>query len=108
MLVPLEDQTTISAKFRKAPYFAIIKNDSITIINNEGKRLKSAKFLNYLQTLGIDSIIVANIGAKTAKNLLTQGYKLYMVCHPYLAHLRHVPLTPITLQTLFLGTLGHR
>ena len=108
ILVPMQNHTTVSVKFRKAPYFALIQNDSIKIIKNEGRRLKGSQFLDYLQTFQADSILVANIGPKTAKRLIEHGYRLYMTHHPHIDKLRHIPLTPITLQTLFLATLGHR
>ena len=74
-LIPLErDQKTISSKFRKADYFAIINNDSIEIIENTHKREKSKEFLKFFDTLNIDAIIVHNMGYKTFKNLKVKVY----------------------------------
>ena len=74
-LIPLEDdKKTISSKFRKADYFAILKPDTIEIIKNIHKRSKSKEFLNYFDTLNIDSIIVHNLGYRTFKNLKAKVY----------------------------------
>ena len=74
-LIPLEDdKKTISSKFRKADYFAIINNSRIEIVENTHKKEKSKEFLKFFDTLKIDSIIVHNLGYRTFKNLKTKVY----------------------------------
>ncbi len=74
-LIPLEDnKKTISERFRRAPYFAIIHNDDIKIFKNIYKFSKLKDFLEYFWTLNVDSVILKNIGFSTFKKLNTKVY----------------------------------
>jgi len=74
-LIPLEeDKSTISNKFRKAKYFALKNGNSIKIIENLHKTSKIEQFLEYFNTLNIDTIILKNLGFKTFNKLSTKIY----------------------------------
>ncbi len=110
ILVPMEDSQRVSLKFRKAPYLARLTPKGSEIFENEARRLKAPLFFEYLSTLDVHTIILCNVGAKTAKKLMDEGYGLYMLSHQVeLVKLLHTPLTPIDRSSLtLLATLGHR
>ena len=74
-----EDQQTVSARFRKAEYFAFIKNNEIDIIKNEYKREKSKEFFEYFTPLGVRKIYIKALGYKTFLKLQELGVKVYFV-----------------------------
>ena len=74
-----EDQQTVSARFRKAEYFAFMKNDEIEIVKNNHKTDQSKEFFNYFIPLGIKTIYIKALGYKTFLKLKELGVKVYFV-----------------------------
>ena len=74
-----EDKQTVSARFRKAEYFAFIKNNKIDIIKNDYKTEKSKEFFEYFTPLGVKEIYIKALGYKTFLKLQELGIKVYFV-----------------------------
>lgn len=74
-----EDKQTVSARFRKAEYFAFIKNNKIDIIKNDYKTEKSKAFFEYFIPLGIKKIYIKALGFKTFLKLQALEVKVYFV-----------------------------
>jgi len=74
-----EDKQTVSARFRKAEYFAFIKNNKIDIIKNDYKTEKSKEFFEYFIPLGVKKIYIKALGFKTFLKLQALGVKVYFV-----------------------------
>ena len=74
-----EDKKTVSARFRKAEYFAFVKNDEINIIKNDYKTEKSKAFFEYFTPLGVKEIYIKALGYKTFLKLQSLGVEVYFV-----------------------------
>ena len=79
-LISIEaDKTSISKRFRKADYFAFLKDGKVNIIKNEHKTSKSNEFFEYFNTLGIERIYVKELGYKTFLKLQALKVAVYFV-----------------------------
>ncbi len=80
ILVSLEeDKKILSYRFRKAPYFAIIKDSQIKILKNMHKKSKSNEFFDYFQTLKIKKVYTKAIGYKTFLKLSNLGVEIFLI-----------------------------
>jgi predicted Fe-Mo cluster-binding NifX family protein len=79
-LISLEaDKTSISKRFRKANYFALLEQNEVSIIKNEHKTSKSKEIFVYFNTLNVQKIYVKELGYKTFLKLQALGIKVYFI-----------------------------
>ncbi len=80
VLIPLNrDKETISNRFRKAECFAIIKDNSVKILENSYKKSKSEEFFIFFNTLNTKEVYLKNIGVKTFNKLDGLGIDVYII-----------------------------
>jgi predicted Fe-Mo cluster-binding NifX family protein len=79
-VIPLEnDKKTISQRFRKTDYFALIEDERVKIIKNLHKTSKSKEFFENFQKLGVKKLYIKALGYKTFLKLESLGIEVYII-----------------------------